>query len=191
MSGPLSIPHKNAKRRAMPCVACVLAVLLVTVLPGCGSSDRNKAQGYLLAGADRIQQIRNQASGWQNQLIPTSGATDPKMLKNSARAVRLSAKEMSITIDKARTTYKNITRLEGVRDYVKYADLRLDQLDMIQDMLDKTDEYLQKKVTVASSGDLSDLATVEEQYSVEISNISNGIKRIDAETAKLKKDKEL
>jgi hypothetical protein len=192
MCGLLSILRKKyVKKRAILGVVCALSVLLVTALPGCGTSEREKAQGYLQDGADQIQQIHNQASDWQNQLVPTSGATDPRMLKNSARAIQLSAKKLSGTIDKARATYKNITSLKGVGDYQKYAELRLAQLDMIQDMLDKTDEYLQKKVTVASSGDLSELTTVEEQYSAEMSNISNEVMKIDAETAKLKKDKEL
>ena len=184
-------PMENAKRLAILGLACVLSVWLATVLLGCESSDMKKAQECLQAGADQIQKIRNQATEWQNQLISTSGATDPGTLKNGVAEVKLSAKGMSNTVDSAKAEYKNITRLNGVGDYVKYADLRLAQLDMIQNMLNKTNEYLENRVDVVNSGDLSGVAAIEQQYSNEISGISDKIQKIDDEAAKMKKDKKL
>ncbi len=192
MSRLSNIPiKKNVKRLAIGGLACALSVCLATVLLGCESSDRKKAQDYLQAGADQIQKIQNQATGWQNQMISATGATDSKTVKNGAEAVKLSAKGMSNTIDKAKAEYKKITRLQGVGDYVKYADLRLAQLNLIQDMLNKTNEYFEKKVATVNSGDLSGLATIEQQYSGEISNISDKIQKIDSKAAKMKKDKRL
>jgi hypothetical protein len=192
MSGPFNITAgKRVNRLAIRILVCVLSLCLATVVLGCESSDRKEAQKCLQAGADRIQEIRNQASEWQNQMISATGATELKTVKKSAEAVRLSAEGMSKTIDKAREEYKNITGLQGVDDYVKYAELRLAQLDKIQEMLNKTDEYLQKKVAVIDSEDLSGLAGIEEQYSAEISSISDEVQKIDEEAAKMKNDKRL
>jgi hypothetical protein len=192
MTGTAIIPpEKNVRRYAIGLLACLLSVCLAAVMPGCESSNKKKAQEYLQAGADRIQEIRNQATEWQNRVITTTGATDLKTVKNSAEAVRLSAKTVSETIGKARAEYQKITRLRGVGDYVKYARLRLAQLDLTQQMLNRTQEYLDKKVTVVKSGDLVDLASVEEQYSNEISKISDEIQKIEDKATKMKKDERL
>jgi uncharacterized lipoprotein YehR (DUF1307 family) len=183
--------RKNWRKLAVGSLVCVLSACLVVMLPGCGSSEKEKAQEYLRAGADQIQKIRTQAAEWQGQMISATGSTNSKTVKSVADAVKLSAQEMSGTIAKAKEEYRKITLLHGVDEYVAYAKLRLAQLDLMQEMLNKTDEFLTKKVAVVKSEDLSSLADLEEQFSSEISGISNEVQRIDEKAAKMKKDERL
>jgi hypothetical protein len=169
----------------------VVLVLLSVILIGCESSNKEKAQRYLQSGADQIQKIRAQAADWQSQMISATGSTNSKTVQSVAAAVKLSAQKMSETIAGAREDYKKVTLLKGVDEYVEYAKLRLAQLELMQEMLNKTDEFLAKKVTVVKSEDLSGLADLEEQYSTEISRISDEVQKIDENATKMKKDERL
>jgi len=192
MGRPANVPPKmNTRRPVILGLACLLPVLLAVSLLGCGSSDKKQAQGYLQAGADQIQKIQKQAAEWQHQLISTSGETDPSALKKGVEEIKVSATELTRTVDGAKAEYEKISRLNGVNDYVRYADLRSAQLDMIRDMLNKTNEYLDKKVAMFNSGDLSGLAPLEQQYSNQISSISDKIQKIESDATKFKKDKKL
>jgi mannitol-specific phosphotransferase system IIBC component len=182
---------KNSRKLAVVSLAFVLSVCLAAILLGCESTDKEKAQEYLQAGADQIQKIRSQAAEWQSQMISATGSTDSKTVKSVAGAVKLSAQGMSDTIARAREEYKKVTQLQGVDEYVEYAKLRLVQLDLMQEMLNKTDEFLIKKVAVVKSEDLASLADLEEQYSGEISRISDEVQKIDEKAAKMKKDERL
>lgn len=180
------------KRHIFLAVAGVLVVSLVMVLPGCGGGDAKQARQYMQAGDSAVSKLNPQFSQWQSQATAAlSSTTDPAVKVASIEQVKASLGSLSSAVTATKAEYQKIRGLKGAADYVKYAGLRIEALDLVQQLLDKANELFDKLIAMESSGDMTGAESAQQSISSEVQRITAKISSLDEEAQKLQSEKNL
>lgn len=173
-------------------MACLIAVSMALVLPGCGRSDTKQARKYMQAGDDAVSKLNTQFSQWQSQATTALSSTgDPAAKVASIEQTKASLGTLSSAVTGAKAEYQKILGLKGVADYVKYAGIRIEALDLVQQLLDKTNELFDKLIAMESSGDMSGAEAAQQSASNDVQSITAKISKLDEEAQKLQSEKNL
>jgi len=169
-------------------LAFLLVVTVAAIVAGCGS-DTTQAQQYMKKGDDQLQNVESGASAWSAQV--NSISADPAKIAGEVQQARAMGDDLLKTSQAAKSEFEKIRGLNGVADYKKYADLRIAELDIIDQIVQKMYEFLDKRVAMVSSGDLSKYPALQQQVQDEIDTISEKGQKIEQEAGQLKSDKKL
>jgi predicted small secreted protein len=174
-------------------VALVFTLVVATmfVLAGCGGGNTTQAKKYMKAGDDLMQKLMTQATEWQNEMSSLGNFSNPAEFQASVDKAKSLGAQVSKTGEEATAEYKKINGLSDVSDYKKYADLRIAELAVIQKMIQKFNEFMDKSVAMVNSGDSTGLTNLQQQVTQEINSLSSEGQKLDTEASKLKTDKKL
>ncbi len=169
----------------------VLALLVVALLPGCGG-DTKQAQEYMENGDKLVERLQSEANTWQSDVSASmANVSDPAAFQAAIDKAKASANELSKTAGEAKAEFEKILDLEGVEDYVEYAELQIEALDKFQELITKTNSFFDQMAAMVSSGDVTGLTAAQEQYTTEVNALGEEINKLDEEAQELKSEKDL
>jgi hypothetical protein len=188
-------PHKHSAKERHMKVALILALVCALmfqalVTGGCGE-DRRQARGYMNKGDALYQKALAKASEWETHVKTISSAADRAAFQTAVEKSHTLGDEVLKTSDEAAAQYKKIYDLDGVKDYKEYADIRISQIDVLQEIIKTMNGMLDKALALSDSGDE---ATFAAQYQDAINKIETLTKKgneLEKEAANLRLKKEL
>lgn len=169
-------------------LAFLLVVTVGAVVAGC-DTDAKQAQQYMKKGDSQLQNVESGASAWSAQV--NSIGADPAKIAGEVQQAKAAGDDLLKTSQAAKSEFEKIRGLNGVADYKKYADLRIAELDIIGQIVQKMYEFLDKRVAMVNSGDLSFYPALQQQAQDAINPISEKGQKIEQEAGQLKSDKKL
>jgi soluble cytochrome b562 len=197
MLGPLErrVPYicaaRGRKIKAALILAIACALLFQTaVTSGCGE-DRKQARRYMNRGDALYQKALAKASEWETHVKTISSAADQAAFQTAVEKSHTLGDEVVKTSDEAAAQYKKIYDLKGVKDYKDYADIRISQIDVLQEIIQTMNGMLDKALALGNSGNQTEFAA---QYQEAISKIETLTKKgnaLEKDAANLRLKKEL
>ena len=179
------------KRAITLTIVVVLALSLSAVLTGCGG-DTKQAQQYMKAGDSLVTKLQKDSQTWQTEVSSSfANTSDPAAFSAAINQAKSSANELSATAGEAKAEYAKIKSLKGVPDYVKYADLEIQAMDLFQQLIKETNTFFDQIVAMANSGDLTSVSNAQKAYTDTANKIGAQISKLDQQAQKLKSDKNL
>lgn len=177
------------------CVTLTLVIMLVAIvavlLPGCGG-DTKQAKQYMQQGDKLVQKLQEEANTWQGAVSSSmSNVSDPTAFQAAIDKAKASATSLSKTAGEAKAEFEKIKGLNGVDDYVKYADLQIAQMDNFQELMTKTNDFFDKVLAMVKSGDVAGLESVGKTYAEETSKTVAENNKLEEEAQKILTDKKL
>lgn len=177
------------------CVTLALVIMLVAtvavLLPGCGG-DTKQAKQYMQNGIKLVKQLQEEQSTWQTAVSSSmTNISDQVAYQAAIDKAKASATSLSKTAGEAKAEFEKIKGLNGVDDYVKYANFQIAALDKFQEFITKTNSFFDQVIAMVKSGDITGLTSAEEAYTKEGSKLGEEMNKLDEEAQKLKADKNL
>jgi hypothetical protein len=170
-------------------VLVILLVLAITVaVVGCGSND-NQAKQYMKQGAAQMQDVEAKAVAWNAQ-VKAIGA-DPAKIQVEVQQAKAVGDELIKATQAAKTEYEKIMSLKEMSGYREYAELRIGELDSIQQIVNKMYAFLDQRVAMVASKDLSNYPALQQQVQTEIDPLSDKGQKFEQDAEKLKSEKKL
>ena len=172
-------------------VIIIAAAIIVAVLLSSGG-DTSKAKEYMLKGDKLTKQLKEETQTWSKDLSSSmSEASDVTTYQAGIDKAKVGAASLSRTAGDAKAEFEKIKGLNGVDNYVKYADLQIAELDNLQELMTKTDVFLDKVLALVRSGDVAGIESAGKTYADEASKIVAENKKLDEEAQKILADKKL
>lgn len=171
--------------------ALLLAFLLFTaalMAAGCGSG-KTQTQEYMKKGDAQLESFDSKTSAWSGK-INAIGA-NPATTAVDIQQARAAGDDLLVATQAAKSEFEKIKRLDGVSDYKKYADLRIAECDILGQIMQAMNRFLDKRLEMAASGDLSFYPRLQQQAQNEIDVLSEKGQKLEEEADKLKSDKKL
>jgi uncharacterized membrane protein YdfJ with MMPL/SSD domain len=169
----------------------LLILVVAAVLSGCGG-DTDQAKEYMQKGDELLQKLQTDANAWQSELSSSmANITEQSKFQAEAEKAKSGASELGDTAEKAKAEYEKILSLEGVDDYKEYAKIEIEALDAFQELVEKTNAFLDEMVSLSASGDVTAITSITTEYSKEAQELGNKISELDEEAQKLKSEKNL
>jgi hypothetical protein len=198
MSGPFthrggkirSAGKRNKKRLLVATSACALVFLMV-VPGGCGGGDRKEARGEMNRGDTLYQNAAEKASEWETRTKSISGITDPAAFNEAVVKSRALADETLKVLEQAGSEYKKIYDISGVKDYKEYADIRISEIDVMEQLIKTLNDTLGKAVALSDSADTTALAKLYLETNKQIESLTRKGQSLENEAATLRQKKEL
>jgi hypothetical protein len=170
-------------------VLVILFVLAFTVAAaGCGSND-SQAKQYMKTGDLHLPVVEAKAAAW-NAAVKAIGA-DPATISTEVQQAKASGEELIKAAQAAKTEYEKIVGLNRISAYREYAELRIGELDSIQQIVNKMYAFLDQRVAMVFSKDLSNYPALQQQVQAEIDTLSRKGQQFEQDAAKLKSEKGL
>jgi hypothetical protein len=166
----------------------LLVVTVAATAAGCGS-DTKQAQQYMKKGDGQLQNVESAASAWSAQV--NSIGADPAKIVGEVQQARATGDNLLKASQAAKSEFEKINGLNDAADYKKYAELRIGELTTIDQIVQKMYEFLDKRVAMVRSGDLSFYPRLQQQAQDEINAVSEKGRKIEQEADRLKSDKKL
>ena len=170
----------------------VLVILLVIAIAfaavGCSSTDR-QAKQYMKTGDLHLPVVKAKAAAWNAQ-VKAIGA-DPMTIAGQVQQAKASGEELVKATQAAKTEYEKIISLNSVSAYREYAELRIGELDSIQQIVNKMYVFLDQRVAMVNSKDLSNYPALQQQVQTEIAPLSDKGQKLEQDAEKLKSEKKL
>ncbi len=166
----------------------LLAVLAATAVAGCGSGSA-EAKRYAQKGDALLEDVEAKAEAW-NAKVKVIGA-DPATIAARVEEARLAGDELIAASAAARAEYAKIKDVEGAAAYEEYADLRIGQLDVIQQVVTKTYDFLGKRVAMVVSKDLSFYPPLQQEYQDAIEPLYEHGQKLERDADEMKSEKKL
>lgn len=169
-------------------LALLLVVTLVSAVTGCSSGDK-QAKQYMQKGDVLLEDVQSKAEAWNAQ-VKAIGA-DPATIAAQVEQARIAGDELIAVSQAAKVEYEKIKAMDGVAVYKEYADLRIGELDSIQQIVTKTYDFLGKRVAMVVSKDLSFYPPLQQEYQDAIEPLSENGQKLEQDAEKLKSEKKL
>jgi len=166
----------------------LLVVSVAVMVTGCGS-DTKRAQQYMKKGDDQLKSFESKTSVWNTKII-SIGAI-PSTFAGDVQQARAAGYELLKTTQVAKTEFVKIRGLDGVGDYKKYADLRIAELDILDQIVKTMNEYLDTHVAMPLSGFPYYSPGRQQHAQDKIDALSEKGQKLEQEAAKLKSDRKL
>ncbi len=181
--------ERNVKRVLTVVLAC--ALVFGVVLPsGCGG-DKKKAREYMNKGDALYQKAVEKASEWETQVKSTSSITDMAAFQEAVGKSKALSSEVLKMSDEAGAEFKKIYNIGGVKDYKEYADIRISEIDILEQILKTMNDTLDKAVALSNSGDRTAFALLYQGATKQLEALSKKGQSLEEEAAKLRLKKEL
>lgn len=183
-------------------LSLVILVALVVATAGCGD-QKAEARKYMAEGDQALAALQSDSQAFEEKQqafqqdassgrISTSSELDEKIAELETIASRLEAGYAD-----AKAAYERLKTLNGVDDYARYADLRIQGLNKLTELTDTYLEFL-KFISDALRQEETGQAIDQEALNNRATQISNDLmrlneetKKLDDEAKKLKSDKKL
>lgn len=169
-------------------LALLLVFTVALMATGCGS-DKAQAQEYVKKGDDQLKSFESKTSAWNTKII-SIGAI-PATFAGDVQQARAAGDELLKTAQAAKTEFEKIKGLKGVGDYKKYADLRLAELDILDQIVKTMNEYLDTPVVMPRPGFPFYRPWKQQKAQNKIDALSEKGQKLEEEATKLKSDKKL
>jgi peptidoglycan hydrolase CwlO-like protein len=170
-------------------VLVILLVLVITVaVVGC-SSDASQAKPYMKKGDAQLPDVEAKAAAWNAQ-VKAIGA-DPAKISAEVQQAKTVGDELIKATRAAKTEYEKIISLTEISGYREYAELRIGELDSIQQIVNKMYAFLDQRVAMVFSKDLSNYPALQQQVQTEIDPLSDKGQKFEQDAEKLKSEKKL
>ena len=165
--------------------ALLLVIAVVALVTGC-SSDEQQAKKYMKKGDGQLQDFQSKAAAWSAKINALSA--DPATISGEVQQVEAAGAELLKTRQAAKAEYEKILRLSNPGDYREYADLRIAEADILEQMILKMHEFLDRRVAMVISKDLSNYPALQQQVQDEISPLVEKGQGLEQKADKLKSD---
>jgi hypothetical protein len=172
-------------------LACIMLLLVTAVVVvGCGGGDTEQAGEYVKQ-ADQLATER----GSKNTEILNAWKTVRQSTDSTAKAAAWEQaesiySEMQELVKKEKAEYAKIKELNGVEDYAKYAELKIQALTAYDQMLKATNDF-QRKMYNNEFGSQQELEAANQAYQAEAKKLQEEHERASKKAEQLKKDKNL
>jgi len=182
---------KGVVMRKILVFACIMLLLVpAVVLVGCGGGDTEQAGEYVKQ-ADQLATER----GSKNTEILNAWKAVRQSTDSTAKAAAWEQaesiySEMQELVKKEKAEYAKIKKLNGVEDYVKYAELKIQELTAYDQMLKATNDF-QKKMYNNEFGSQQELEAANQAYQAEANKLQEENEQANKKAEQLKKDKNL
>lgn len=177
------------KRMIVVVLACAL-VLLAVAQTGCGG-DTKKARKYMNKGDSLYRQAMEKASEWQTKVTSTSNITDPAGFQDAVGKSKTLSSEVLKISDEAGAEYKKIYKISGVENYKKYADIRIAEIDVLDQIVKTMNDTLDKAIALRDSGNQGAFALLYQGAIKQLESLTKKGQSLENEAAKLRLDKNL
>ena len=167
-------------------IVLVLAFSVAAV--GCGSSD-SQAKQYMKTGDMHMPVVEAKAAAWNAQ-VKAIGA-DPATIPAEVQQAKAAGEELVKATQTAKAEFEKIMSLNGISAYRDYAELRIGELDSILQIVNKMYAFLDQRVAMVESKDLSNYPALQQQVLSEIAPLSAKGQQFEQYAAKLKAEKNL
>ena len=165
--------------------ALLLVIAVAALVTGC-SSDEQQAKKYMKKGDGQLQDFQSKAAAWSAKINALSA--DPATIAGEVQQVEAAGAELLKTRQAAKAEYEKILRLSNPGDYREYADLRIAEADILEQMILKMHEFLDRRVAMVISKDLSNYPALQQQVQDEISPLVERGQQLEQKADKLKSD---
>jgi hypothetical protein len=180
------------RKSIMTLLSFLLALSLAAALSGCAGGDVSQAQKYARSGDAAVARLNSQIDAWQARASAAVAQTaDPASAKAAFEDVKASMASIPGTVSSARAEYEKIKGLKGVSNYAKYAELRIEALDLVAELLGRADQLFNRLAAMASAGDLSGASSVQQSFSSDVQSVTEKISALDEQARKLASDRHL
>lgn len=177
-------------------LVAALAITVVASMAGCGSNqNKEDAKSYMLAGDARydagVKAYEELQTAQTNAVTGVMGGDTSGM---DAVLIQMNqiANTMKAEMAAAKLEYEKILPLEGVEDYVTYANVQIDIIAMYNDLLDAAAKLLGSiQTTIASGGTIDVMALMQSPEMQNITAISDEIAKLEKENKNFKSEKKL
>jgi hypothetical protein len=178
-------------KKALTIVIVILVALTVSsLLVGCGA-DTKQAKQHMKEGEAKLEKLKADTITFVNGLASLSNSSDTTATIDALNKAKTTVAGLSKTSDQARASYEKIKSLNGVPDYVKYADLEIKALDVFQQWIKSIGSYFDQFLSMLKAGDLSGLQNAAKASSDTINKLGQEYSKVDKEAQQLKSDKKL
>lgn len=172
-------------------LTCIMLLLVpALVLVGCGGGDTEQAKEYLKQG----DQLANERGVKNTELLnawrTVRETADPAAKATAWEQAESIYSEVEALVQKEKAEYEKMKGLEGVEDYVKYAELKIQELNAFDQMLKATNDFL-RKVNNNGFASQQELEAANQKYQAESAKLQEENKRASEKAEQLKKDKNL
>jgi len=173
-------------------VIIIAAVIIVTVLLLGSGGNTSKAKEHMLKANKLTRQLKTDAQTWSDDLSSSlSEASDEKAWEAGVEKAKAGAADLSTGAGKVKVEFEAIKDLSGVENYVKVADLEISEMDNLQELMIKTDAFLDKMLVLVKASDVAGMESLGKSYADETSKIVSENKKLEAEAQKIVADKNL
>ncbi|MBN1289456.1 MAG: hypothetical protein JXA49_07470 [Actinobacteria bacterium] len=186
-------------RRAVVIVAVLLLALSSMAIVGCGGGDTETAKKYMKTADAAAEDLQKKSEDILNKamaiLMPAlsgdlSGANSQDLPMLSEEMGQLNTEADAVKAD-----YEKITKLEGVPDYVEYADAMIKWVDIYKETLAEGEKMFSELTPIydeaIKTGDATALMSALTSISGGQEDIQKGLEDQQKKAEKIKKDKNL
>jgi hypothetical protein len=197
MPGPLE--HRGGKTRSarerkvkgLPGAVLVCALVFLLVLTsGCGE-DSKQARTYMNKGDALYQEAMEEASAWQVKVKSLSSLTSPADFEETVQKSKALAGEVLKISGEGAAQFQKIYDLDGVKDYKEYADIRISEFDILEDIVKTMNDTLDKAAALIDSGRMTELAALYQEATDELEALTKKGQGLEDQASKLRLKKEL
>ncbi len=177
-------------------LVAAMAISVVASMAGCGSSqNKEDAKAYMLAGdakyAEGVKAYEELQAAQTSAVTGAMGGDTSGMDAVIAQMTQI-ANTMKADMAAAKVEYEKILPLDGVEDYVTYANVQIDIIGMYNDLLDAAAKLLASiQTTIMSGGTLDVMALMQSPEMTNITAISDEIAKLEKENKNFKSEKKL
>lgn len=179
------------KRFMVVALVAALLVGVVSVSVGCGG-DTAKAQEYMNAADEAYQKLgedANQLAGKITQAM--TKATDVAGLEAAIAEVNTFIDDLIKQAEEVTALYDKIKPLNGVVNYVKYADMMTEVLTKETDAFEQLKGAMDAILAAAKAGDTAKLEQLSGELEATFSTIGDEISKLEEQAQKFKTDNNL
>lgn len=177
-------------------LAVVMVILVVfagaALVAGCGGGDTKQAQQYMKAGDDLYEQLATDSNELASKVTTAfADVTDPAKLQGAVDELNKFLDGMDAKADKATAEYDKIKPLQGVPDYVRYADMQTELMVLIKKATAQLKSVMNEVALAATAGDTAKLQSIQSTFEPDFTKLSEEISKLEEESSKFKSDKNL
>jgi hypothetical protein len=176
----------------------VLAMVLVTVasLAGCGGNkNKDTAKQYMTAGDaeyDKGVKAYEQMQAAQADAVTKLMGGQTTDMDAMLQALKTAGDAMRTSFTAAKVEYQKILPLTGVDDYVTYANMQIEVIDLYIDLLDAGDTFLTQVLALFTSGQTPDVMSIlQSPEMMNLQQIGTDIQKLEKEAKNFKSEKKL
>lgn len=173
------------KKGAALLLVLLLLMSVAAVATGC-KSDSLQAMQYMEAGDVLLEEYESKATFWSDQI--NSLSANPETIADEVQQVKITGEELLGIVQGAKSEYQKIMEMTNSGDYREYAELRIAELEILDQMIKKMHAFLDERVAMVQSEDLSNYPALQQKVQDEVDPLVNEGQEIEQRAVKLKLD---
>jgi hypothetical protein len=184
------------KKYGVVLLVMAIALTLVASVAGCGGSkNKDLAKQYMTAGdaeydlgVKAYEQMQTAQADAVTKLMGGQTSDMDAMLQT----LKTAGDAMRTHFTAAKVEYEKILPLTGVDDYVTYANMQIDVIDLYIDLLNAGDTFLTQVMALFTSGQTPDVMSIlQSPEMMNLQQIGTDIQKLEKEAKNFKSEKKL